>query len=144
MDFNARIEWDTRISANDLEKVDSLMDALEPWHPAIGASVRGFTEAVVTLPAESIRQAISAANAIAAEACAEAGGNVLAIEVMPTMEFDTRDTLSPMPDLLSVTQASTRLGISPQAVRQRLETGSLIGAKVGSTWVIPTEHLVTA
>jgi len=139
--FNARIEWKSRLGADSLDLVDDLMTALDQWHPAIGASLRGFTEAIITLEAENIRQAISTAGVIASDTAHTAGGEVLAIEVMPTVEFDTRDNLVPLPDMVSVTEAAEMLGITVQAVRQRLESGSLTGVKVGATWVIPAAPL---
>lgn len=45
-------------------------------------------------------------------------------------------TLVPPKTELSTAQAATRLGISPEAVRARLEAGALPGYRVGRTWRI--------
>lgn len=134
--YNARIEWQKRADVESFDWVDALMDALADWHPAVGSSVRGFVEATITLPADTVRQATSAAALIAQDAAGAAGGETIALEVMPTAEFDARAGLAPWPEMLSVTQAAERLGVSAQAVRQRLESGSLAGTKVGATWVV--------
>jgi len=139
--FNARIEWARRARTDDTTWVDALMDALGQWHPAVGASVRGFIEAVITLPAENLRQAGAVAALIADDVVPVAGADALVIEVMPTAEFDARAGLAPWPDMLSVTQAAHRLGVSPQAVRQRLESGSLTGTKVGATWIVNGQRI---
>ena len=132
-EYNARIEWATRTGDDD-----DLVDALVDYHPAVSRSERGWVEAHVTLPAETLRQAATSALAIAEAASAAAldGAGVLVLEVLPTAEFDERNGLVPMPKLVSVTEAAERLGVSRQAVLQRLESGSLAGTKVGKTWVV--------
>jgi excisionase family DNA binding protein len=46
-----------------------------------------------------------------------------------------------MPELVSVTEAAERLGVSRQAVLQRLASGSLPGTKVGTTWAVQERAL---
>ena len=141
MEYNARIEYETR---EDI--TDDLMAALIDHHPAITRSGRGWIEAHITLPAETLRQAVTTALAIADSASNVA---VLAIEVLPTAEFDARVDLEAMPELVSVTDAAELLGVSRSAVLQRLESGSLPGTKVGKTWVLqkgaiaPSRHRFT-
>jgi excisionase family DNA binding protein len=132
-DYNARIEYATRDGDDD-----DLIDALAGYHPAIARAPRGWVEAIITLPAETLRQATTTALAIAEVAgrAALAGAEVLALEVLPTDEFDARNGLAPMPALMSVTEAAAELGVSRQAVLQRLEAGSLPGTKVGNAWVV--------
>lgn len=128
MEYNARIEYETR---EDI--FDDLMAALADYHPAIARSERGWVEAHITLPADTLRQAVTTALAIAEAASAVP---VLAIEVLPTAEFDARVDLVEVPELVSVTDAAELLGVTRSAVLQRLESGSLPGTKVGKTWVI--------
>jgi excisionase family DNA binding protein len=143
-EYNARIEWATRTGDDDL------VDALVDYHPAVSRSERGWVEATVTLPAETLRQAATTALAIAEAASAAVldGAAVLVLEVLPTPEFDERNGLVPMPELVSTTEAAEKLGVSRQAVLQRLESGSLPGTKVGKTWVVQaralTRHNLTA
>ena len=133
MDYNARIEYQTR------EQLDEqLLDALATYSPATGRSTAGWLEVTITLPAVDLRQAASTALAVA-----DAAGvaPVLALEVLPTDEFDARHGLAPLPELVSVTDAATLLQVSRQAILQRLESGSLRGQKVGKTWVVQRDHL---
>jgi len=140
-EYNARIEWATR-DGDDDDLVDELVD----YHPAISRSERGWVAADLTLPAETLRQAATTALAIADAASAAVldGAAVLALEVLPTAEFDQRNGLVPVPELVSVTEAAERLGVSRQAVLQRLESGSLPGTKVGKTWVVQERAVLTA
>ncbi|MEK8226712.1 helix-turn-helix domain-containing protein [Oerskovia sp. M15] len=108
------------------------------------AGARGHVAAEITLPAESLRQAATTALAIAETGAVRAaldGADVLALEVLPTAEFDQRNGLDPMPELVSVTEAAEELDVSRQAVLQRLESGSLPGTKVGKTWVVQARAL---
>lgn len=140
-EYNAHIEWATR-SGDD----DELVDALVDYHPAVSRGARGHVSAEITLPAESLRQAVTTALAIAENGAVRAaldGAEVLALEVLPTAEFDQRNGLDPMPELVSVTEAAEELDVSRQAVLQRLESGSLPGTKVGKTWVVQARALET-
>lgn len=127
-EFNARIEYQTR---EDID--DALLEALTEYGPATGRAERGWVEVYITVPATTLRQAFSTALAVA-EAAVQVP--VLAVEVLPTAEFDARNGLAPLPELVSVTEAAALLGVSRQAVLQRLESGSLPGRKVGNAWVI--------
>ena len=134
--YNARIEYATREPVDD-----HLIHALIDHHPATGRSPRGWAEVTITLPAESLRQAAVTALALAEAALAV---EVLAFEVLPSGEHDARLGLAPLPELLSVTEAATKLGVSRTAVLKRLESGSIAGQKIGSTWVVPADALLTA
>lgn len=136
MEYNARIEYQTR---EDID--DRLLDALADYHPATGRAPRGWVEAIITLPAENLRQAATTALAVAEAAHV---APLLAVEVLPTAEFDARHGLTPLPDLVSVTEAALLLGVSRQAVLQRLERGTLAGSKVGDTWVVQRGQLIPA
>jgi excisionase family DNA binding protein len=126
--YNARIEW---AAPHEDERVDDLVAALADFHVAVSRSDAGHTEAIITLPAESLRQAASTALSIA-----ETQGEVLVLEVLPTAEFDRRLGLTPMPELLSVPEVAKALAVSPQAVRQRVESGSIPATRVGKHWLV--------
>ena len=64
---------------------DDLLDALIDYHPAIARSTRGTLEAIITLPAESLRQAVVTALAVCQHAT---GREPRAVEVMTTADFD--------------------------------------------------------
>lgn len=40
-------------------------------------------------------------------------------------------------DLIGVTEAAGALGVTPQAVGERLAAGTLPGRKIGRNWVLP-------
>lgn len=135
-EYNARFEYRTREPVDD-----HLIHALIDYHPATGRSPRGWAEVTISLPAETLRQATVTALALAEAALAV---EVLVIEVLPSAEHDARLGLAPLPELLSVTETAARLGVSRTAVLKRLESGSLTGQKIGSTWVVPADTLLTA
>lgn len=127
--YTARIELDTR--AGDPHVI---ADALGDYDVDVRRTLHGRPEVVLTLPADNLRQAITTAMAVTAGAT---GFDVIALEAMPTREHQERSGLPPVPPLLSVTEAAEEIGVSPQAVRLRLEAGTLPGTKVGATWVVP-------
>lgn len=132
MEYNADLELDER--ADDLTevRVDELLDQLTDYAAVISRSAFGRTVLTITVPAETLRQAATTSLAVVEAA----GGRPVAIEVMATSEYDRRAGLQPMPELVSVTEAAELLGVSRQAVLQRLERGTLPGRKVGDTWAI--------
>lgn len=111
------------------EQASDLVDRLIDFHPAIATSPVGWCEATITVHAETIGQAVTVAAALL--------GQVVSIKAMTTEEFDRRPVADDrMPELVGVTEAAEQLGTSRQAVLQRLESGSLVGTKVGKGWAI--------
>ena len=125
--YNAEVTVRTKLDV-------ALLDALDGYHPALDHDApKGHVRAIISLPAETLRQAITTALAVVEAA---ANGPATAVEVLTSDEFDAREGLEPLPELVSVTQAAQQLGVTRQAVLERLERGTLPGSKVGSTWVI--------
>lgn len=124
--YNAEVTFRSKLD------VDQLMDALDGYHPALSDGPKGHARAIISFPAENLRQAISTALAV----IEDVGGPATAVAVMTSAEFDARTGLGPLPELVSVTEAAQQLGVSRQAVLERLERGTLTGKKVGTTWVI--------
>lgn len=125
----------------DLEGVDRVMDELEDFHPSLSESPRGLQAATIALPAESLRQATAAAIRLVEAAY---GGQAVAAEVMTEAEFDARQGWVPMPELVSVAEAAELLGVSRQAVMDRITRKTLPATRVGtgaggraSSYVIP-------
>jgi len=133
-DFNARLDYATR----DEHAHEQLVDAFSDYHPATGTTDLGNVGVHITFPAASLAQATTTALALAAR---YAGAQLLALEVMPTSEFDARVDADPRGGEISVAEAAELLGVTPSAVRQRLATGSLPGARVGRDWRIPRAAL---
>ena len=127
--YNATVELDTRENVDEL-----LVEALAAYHPATGRSIVGNVQVTITVPGEDMVQVMQTTIAVLARALA---APVLSAEIMATVDFDRRLGMEPVPELLSVTQVAARLGVSRQAVLQRLDSGSLPGRRVGATWTIP-------
>lgn len=135
MDYNATITLGSSKLTEELG--DKLVEALGDYHPAVGMGRAGRVEVILTYPADSPRQATSTAWALAESVDLDVSG----IEVLPTSLWDQRDDSVEIPRLVSVAEAAEILGISRQAVAQRLDVGSLIGTRVGKVWVIPRANL---
>ena len=128
--FNVRAELATR--RRDLD--DDLIDALDGYSPVVSRSDRGRVEVIITLPADTLRQAITTALPLLEQA---GNSGVIALEVMSTDEFDARNGIDPIPDLMSVSEAAELLGVTRTRVQQLLDEGKLPGSLVGRTYVIP-------
>lgn len=135
MDYNARVELDRRLPADDSEAddmIDQLMDDLAPYHVAVARTPHGRVELILTVPAESLRQASSTVLAVVAAA----GGEPFALEVLPTDEFDRRSEQEMVPAMLSVTGTAELLGVTRARVQQLIDDGQLAAVKVGATWAV--------
>lgn len=131
--FNARAESTAPFTADEAER---LLDALADYHPAVGRGLFGHTEVVITLPADSHRQAMLTGYTLLSAAFAP--GAVRLFEVLTTEDFDRRlADLEHIPELVSVTEAAAALGVTRQAVLQRIESGSLPATRIGTAWAVP-------
>lgn len=135
MDYNATLTFTPVDGVDDDELVDRLVD----YHPAVGPSdlVSGAREAVITLPAASLSQAITTVRAVAAPL-----GVLHGLEIVPTAAWDHRlGRTTNEDDLIGVTEAAGALGVTSQAVRERLAAGTLPGRKIGRNWALPASAL---
>lgn len=131
-EYNITLELAKRNPTDD--DVDALMEWFADFHPTIGTSPLGWTEVDLTIATETLRQALTIGVAL--------GGDVVSVTGMSTAEFDRRPVdVDRVPELLSVSEAAAKLGVSRQAVLERLGSGSLAGSKVGTTWAIPAAAL---
>jgi excisionase family DNA binding protein len=128
--YSAHIEVARR---DDGWSTDAVLDALAPFHPSVGTSPRGWADAQVSLPAETLAQATAAACAAVSHAFA---AEVVAAEVMTEAEFAAREGWTPVPELVSVTEAADMLGVSRQAILDRIARKTLPAEKVGREYVI--------
>lgn len=133
--YNARVDLDRPAPAgHDDEWTDRAIDGLRGFSPAVSRGLHGGASIDFTLPADDVRQAVTIALSLTADIAD--GADIVGLELLTTVEFDRRAGAH-MPALLSVSEAAERLGVSRQAVLQRIDTGSLPATKVGSTWAIP-------
>ena len=118
MDYNATLTFTPVDGVDDDELVDRLVD----YHPAVGPSdlVSGAREAVITLPAASLSQAITTVRAVAAPL-----GVLHGLEIVPTAAWEHHlGRTTNEDDLIGVTEAAGALGVTPQAVSERLAAGN--------------------
>ena len=132
--YNIRAELAASIDTLDEARIDQLLDDLAPYHPATGRSLLGRIELIITLPAENLTQALSSGLAVLERA---AGEPVVVIEAMATTDFDALLGVEPTQRMLSVTEAAEQLGVSRQAILQRIDAGTLPATRVGRAWSIP-------
>lgn len=124
-----------------LAQVDTLtaIDKLMPFDGAIGQHARGWWSATISVTADSLAQATTAAIALveAAYSC-----EALSCEVMPFDEWDARRGWpTEIPELVSVTEAALALGISRQRVLQRINEKTLPATRIGRDYAIPRAAL---
>lgn len=133
--YNARVDLDRPAPAgHDDEWTDRAIDGLRGFSPAVSRGLHGGATIDFTLPAADVRQAATIALSLATDIAD--GADIVGLELLTTVEFDRRAGAH-LPALLSVSETAERLGISRQAVLQRIDSGSLPATKVGSTWAIP-------
>ena len=141
MDYNATLTITPSSPVEDDEAVDVLMEAFADYHPAVGDAPAspGALQAVVTVPAHPLAQAVATATALATQV-----GDLEGIEVIPTQVWDRRAGLKiDDVELVSVTEAATILGLTSQAIRDRITAGTLPGRKIGRNWLVPTAALAS-
>ena len=134
MDYNATLTIHVNKPATEDDDIDDVMEAFAAYHPAVGdaPACPGALTAVITLPAHTLTQAVATATALAAQV-----GDLVGIEVIPTRMWDRRESLKiDDVEFVGVSEAAVRLGITPQAVRDRIASGRLPGRKVGRNWVV--------
>jgi len=134
----ATVEVDKR--RVDRAKVGAYLAALDEVGGSIGEGPSGNAQATVIVPAETLAQACALACAVVAEAL---GAPAIACEVTTEHEAMRRLHLleeaaaAQAGDVVSVTEAAEMLGVSRQAVLQRIESGSLPAERKGRQWMIP-------
>ena len=127
--YNARIAWTAHSGDHD-----HILDAFATLSPVVTSTDRDKLEVVFTLPAADIQTACLMAIGTAQAALPDL--HVLAVEVMPTSEYDTRYDGAGT-DTISVTEAAELLNITRQGVRGRIRNGILPATRVGRDWRIP-------
>ena len=130
IDYNATVYFipDPDPADTDLDDViERLMDALAPYHPSVGQEAwhDDIWYAIITFPAEDLRQAIATALAIVS-----ALGRVHGIDALPTALFDARYHINaetvrpPLPEQLLGTPAPRRVPVAAAPVNPTLGGGT--------------------
>jgi hypothetical protein len=129
-----------RINLDDESITDQILDQLAGFHPAIGAAEHGRVEITISYPADTLRQAVTTGLSVI-----EGAGvpELVALEVLPTDDFDERNGLEVIPELMSVTEIAAEYDISRQAVNKRIAAGWFISARqVGDTWAVARSEVL--
>ena len=125
MEYTATVDFSTTMSDEDI------LTAISVYHGSLAESFNGY-RAICSFEADSLSDAAIKAQTIGAEL-----GSPFALSVAPSSMVDGDTARGELPPLVSVTEAAELLGITPQGVNKKLNSGSLPGAKIGNTWVIP-------
>lgn len=114
-------------------EVDAALTALELWHPAARESAAGTLEVTVTLPAESLVQAVAAAVSVAESNV----GPVVGLSVLPEEVRDQREGWHTIDELIPVGEAAAILDVSRQRVLQMIGEGKLPRRRIGREYALP-------
>lgn len=110
---------------------------LDAYAAVTGVDHRGRAQIVITVEARGLGQATATARAVLAGFT-----DGVRLDVMTTAEYDRGD--QPIPELLSLTEAAARLGITRQGVQSRINHGSIPARKIGNAWAIPAAAIRSA
>lgn len=127
--FNAILTLERQHNGADLaDEVHG--SALDAYHAVTGADDRGRAQIIITLTAENLAQATITTRAVLSQFTDQAR-----LDVMTTTEYDRAD--APIPELVSVTEAAQRLGVTRQAILSRISYGTLPARRIGREYAIP-------
>lgn len=129
MEYNVMLEFALPASP---EAGDQLVDTFAAFHPAAGPTESGRMHVWLTLLAEDARQAAL----LGLQLAGMVGARLTALETLPTDEFDRRNGITPMPDLIGAEEAAEILGVTRQAVAQKYAAGELPGRRVGERTLV--------
>jgi excisionase family DNA binding protein len=136
--YNLRAELSVRRPSprTTEELFDRIVDDLAEFSAAASISERGRVEVVITIPGDTLRQAVQVGLAV----LTGAGLEPVRVEAMTTAEWDASNGVTDrVPELLSVTDVATMLGLTRQGVLHRINTGDLPAKKVGREYAIPAD-----
>lgn len=114
------------------------MDALASYTPAVRRTERGLSEIAINFPAVNIEQAMSTGWRLLIGTAGTLEPK--SFRVLTTEDYDReidRINLTPLPSLVSVTEAAGIIGVKRQRVQQLIDTGQLQAVRAGSTWALP-------
>ena len=136
MTFIATLEFD---ATRTPEVADRIVDQLSDFAAALSTSDTGGTLVRITVDAPSVAIAAQITLGLARDVQFQ----LRRIEVLSTADFDRRLHIGPLDDVVSG-KAAAALGVSTQAIRQRLEAGTLTGRKAGRTWHVSRAAVAAA
>jgi len=138
MMYNAIVELD---GARTPESADVIVDHLSEFDTAVAVSTSGNMILMIALDAPSVAAATRSALGLALDF--QLGG-LRRLEVLSQEDYRRRVGVADLEDGLNVREAAAELGVSTQAVRQRLKAGTLTGRKDGRTWHVSRAAVAAA
>ena len=123
-------------TVRDPKSADAWVSQLIAWHGVVTGSPSGALVIVITVPAENLNQACATGLAIVSQLT-----EPLAIRALPEALRDRRSGCQPVPELVSVTEAATLLGVTRQRVLQLIETGKLPATRIGNAYGLPASAI---
>jgi excisionase family DNA binding protein len=137
MDYNITVELD---GSPDPEKLAEQLygtTLAERFHLGIQSGIDERVSLNLTVDSESLDQAIDSALDVV---CLDWRETPFALAGMPADEHDRRNAVRiEAPAMLGSAEVAEALGVSPQRVRQLLDSGKLPGRKVGRDWLVSRE-----
>lgn len=129
------VEIETRERFTTDAQIDAVMDTLADFHVTLGDAAGGGSEVMITVPAESIDQAVRIALSLV-----RGLATVIGVVALPEEVRDAREGWVTVPDLVDVTTAAEMLGVSRQRVHQLIHEGTLQATSPGPrTMVLPRD-----
>lgn len=128
------------------DEVDRVLDRLPSPDVSLSVSSRGYQAARVTVEAETIADAATLGLLAVQHGFGVGWDQVVSLELTSEAEAEQRVGSAVVPELVGVTEAAQLLRVSPQAVRQMIESGRLSAHRVGerSFALVKSEVLATA
>jgi hypothetical protein len=133
-DYNITLELESRDFSD--QAVDELHDTFAEYGPTLGRSDGGRVEVTMTLTAPDVIQVAATIRALGALVQAQGSARIHAVQIVPAEEFEARRRATPLPELVSVSEAAATLEISPQAVLKAIKRGALEATNVGKIYVV--------
>lgn len=133
MDYwNVIIEFDHKYGVDDVD--EDILEAFAEWHAVVSPAANQHIEATISVTAENMRQAC--VQSIALLNMHDSLPEACRISVMRSSEYDKMNGFTPVPPLVSVSEAAVILKVSRQRILQLIHDGSLNGVKVGNGWAL--------
>lgn len=137
MDYTVTVELDGSPDPEQLADRLYGTELAERFHLGITSGVDDRVALNLTVDSKTLDQAVDTALDVV---CIDWRETPYALAGMPTDEHDRRVSVHiEAPVMLGSAEVARALGVSPQRVRQLLDSGKLPGRKVGRDWLVSLE-----
>lgn len=125
-------EWTASVGIGQTNPDQFPIDKFTDWGGVLGSEPHGGYNLVLAFPAANLRQAAATAVSIVEAA----GLHPTSVEVYAEADFERKSVFA-APDTVGVPEAAKILGVTAQAIRHRIASGSLPARRAGRDWRIP-------